>query len=136
MDLSTMPTATDQPERLADGRRPGTRRLLTSMLALAGLSLAGCSAGEAVTTRSLRASRQIWNKANIQDYNLEWTATGAQQAHYLVSVRSGRVASIRSLIRDREGRARELDVHPADPSYYSVDGLFKTIEREMDEAAS
>ncbi|MDB5352666.1 MAG: hypothetical protein JWN86_3913 [Planctomycetota bacterium] len=100
-------------------------------LTLCLIALAGCAGGEDVTTRSIANARRIWDAAKIRDYDLEWTSSGARDGHYRIFVRDGKVRSIRAFVDDRkERRVREIEVKPGDPSYYSVDGLFKILEEE------
>ncbi len=89
--------------------------------------LAGCSGGENVTTRALNKARQLWERARVRDYNLEWITTGARNGHYLVYVRGGKVREIRIVEPD----GRQIEAHPGDPSYYGIDGLFRIIEEEQ-----
>jgi hypothetical protein len=107
-------------------RRYGKR---TVVLAAVGFAVLGCSRGETVTARSLAAARRVWKSANLRDYDLEWTSRGARDGHYRVFVRGGLVRSVRAV--DRDGSEHELK--PADPSYFSVDGLFLVIQDEMDQ---
>jgi len=88
--------------------------------------LAGCAGGQEVTTKSLGNARRLWDRAGIRDYDLEWTSSGLRSSRYRVAVRGGRVESIESIY---QGRA--YSVHPADPGYYGVEGLFLTIEEEL-----
>ncbi len=104
-------------------------RMIAGFLVI--LAVSGCGGGEDVTVRSLANARRTWDAANVRDYDLEWTAAGARDAHYLVYVRGGQVKSIRATIRDnRTGEMRQIEAKPADPSYYGVEGLFKILEEE------
>ncbi len=110
------------------GQVPRTHRetLLTVLLLL---TLSGCGSGIDVSTRTLAEARRVWDKAGITSYNLEWTTTGARAGHYRVYVRDGEVKSVLSVDADAKTRA----AHPADPSYYGVDGLFRVLDEELDE---
>jgi hypothetical protein len=111
-------------------RRPGFEARRIGRFALAAVvaaAVAGCSRGEPVTADSLAAARQTWGRAGIRDYQLEWKATGASPAHYLVTVRDGAVARITSRTPDGSW----IEVHPAEPRFYGVDGLFTTIADEL-----
>jgi hypothetical protein len=91
------------------------------------LALAGCAGGEGVTTRSIAEARRRWEQAAIRDYDLEWTSSGASRAHYVVTVRGGQVRSIESILPD----GKRLAVHPAEPRFYGVEGLFMIIGDEL-----
>lgn len=104
----------------------------TRTLAVLALFLAGCGTGRDVTERSLREARIRWNRANVRDYDLEWSSSGLRAGHYRVTVRGGRVQQVRTVTPD----GREIEAHPGDPSFYAVDGLFQTIEDELEQAHS
>jgi hypothetical protein len=91
------------------------------------LALAGCSGGVDVTDQSIADARQRWERAAIHDYDLEWTSSGSSRAHYLVAVRNGQVRSITSLLPD----GKTLEVHPAEPRFYGVEGLFMIVGDEL-----
>jgi hypothetical protein len=91
------------------------------------LAVAGCASGENVTPQALTRAKQKWAAANIQNYNLEWTSTGPRTSRYRVTVRGGKVQRVDSILPD--GRA--IEMHPAKPRYYGVDGLFLVIEEEL-----
>jgi hypothetical protein len=86
----------------------------------------GCGQGEEVTTDALHEARERWQRAGIEDYNLEWTTTGARAGHYRVFVRGGEVRSVR-LVQD----GQEREARPGDKSYYGIDGLFRVIDEEL-----
>jgi hypothetical protein len=90
------------------------------------ITLAGCAGGEDVTPRNLTDARERWEEAGLRDYDLEWTTSGARENHYLVFVRDGQVHEIRRIEPD----GRQTVARPGDPSYYSVEGLFRTMEEE------
>jgi hypothetical protein len=92
------------------------------MLAL----VAGCG-GQEVTPERLKAARQTWQRARIDDYDLEWTSTGARNVHYRVFVRGGTVEAIYSVLPD----GREIVAKPGEPKYFGVDGLFRTIDDDL-----
>lgn len=96
-------------------------------------SLPACGPTLDVTEPALREARAKWNRANVRDYNLEWVAQGPRlSGHYVVFVRGGRVEQVRSI----QSGGREIIVKPGDPHFYSIDGLFQTLEEELDQARS
>jgi hypothetical protein len=97
--------------------------LAISVLALA---LPGCGGGQYVSTQALRDARALWVKANLRDYNLEWTSSGLQDGHYRVYVRGGRVRAIYTVLAN----GKEVEAHPAQAEMFGVEGLFKVIEEE------
>src|SRR5436305_12786953 len=92
--------------------------LLRMVVGVAFCLVAGCSGGQPVTPQSIADARKVWEQAGIRDYDLEWTATGMNNAHYLVTVRGGTVRKIESIARD----GRRFEVHPAEVRFYGVDG--------------
>ena len=106
-------------------------RITRLALPLLALVVAGCGGGRDVTADSVAAARKLWKDANIRNYDLEWTTSGAQEGHYLVYVRDGAVRAIRQVVRNpRDGVVRTIDARPGNMSYYGIDGLFKIIEEE------
>jgi Family of unknown function (DUF6174) len=101
--------------------------LATIALALGLVAFSGCGGGQDVTPQALRAARQTWERARLRDYDLEWTSSGAQTAHYRVSVRGGVVASVRSVLPD----GREIEARTAQPQSFGIDGLFQILEEEL-----
>lgn len=112
--------------------RPATilRRIL---LPLAGLLACGCSGGaQDVNAENLGRAERAWSGAKVRDYDLEWTTRGERDAHYRVFVRDGQVRAVHQFVEDRRaGVVREIRAKPGDPSYYSIDGLFKIIREEQ-----
>jgi Family of unknown function (DUF6174) len=107
-------------------QRPRLRpRLWVSILA-ASLATGGCSGGQDVSADGINAARQLWSKAGIRDYELEYT-TAPAHGHFLVTVHGGEVQRVESI---QPGGAR-VELHPGAPRYYSVDGLFVTIADEL-----
>ncbi|MGC8640667.1 MAG: hypothetical protein ACP5XB_12405 [Isosphaeraceae bacterium] len=84
-------------------------------------------AGQSVTPEALAAARKTWEKIGIDDYDLEWMASGRVTAHYYVTVRGSKVQKIESIAPD----GRRFEVHPGEPRFYSVEGLFTTIADEL-----
>jgi hypothetical protein len=76
-------------------RRPRPRLVTLAVLLVAG-PMVGCSDGQEVTPQALEQAKQLWKKAGIRDYELEWTVSGANNAHYDVTVRGGEVSKIDS----------------------------------------
>jgi hypothetical protein len=77
----------------------------------------------AVTRERLAAARSQWRAANIVDYDLDLDVSGVQTGRYHVVVRQGKVADI-----SLNGRPAESNA----PDYYTVDGLFQTLEEYLD----
>lgn len=101
----------------------------------------GCGNSVDVSTRSIREAKRTWDESNIRDYDLEWRSTGDQPGHYLVYVRQGKVREVRRILETkREIQANNgrnvIEAHPGDPTLYSVEGLFRILEQELDEAQS
>ena len=70
-----------------------------------------------------RGRTKNWAAAGIRNYDLEWTASGASSAHYFVTVRGGEVRKVEAVAPD----GRKYELHPAEPRFFGVDGLFTTI---------
>jgi hypothetical protein len=102
------------------------RLLSGAILAVSGL-LGGCSAGVAVTPEALAQAKAAWARAGVRDYDLEWTSSGLATGHYAVTVRGGAVRKVESVAPD----GRRFELHPAEPRFYGVDGLFTTIADEL-----
>jgi hypothetical protein len=90
-------------------------------------AMAGCAGGQEVTPEAIEQAKQLWTKAGIRDYDLEWTVTGAQNNHFYVTVHGGEARKVESVQPDGQRFASK----PADTRYYSVDGLFLTIANEL-----
>jgi hypothetical protein len=108
---------------------PGLRRNGCARLGLAAalIAAAGCSGGREVTPESVQAARQLWERAGIRDYDLEWNLTGPTTAHYLVTVRDGDVRKIESIQPD----GRKFPLRSNEAAMFGVEGLFKTMDREL-----
>jgi hypothetical protein len=80
---------------------------------------------EPVKRERLAAARQQWEAANVASYTMDLDVSGAQTGRYHVEVVDGKLSRI-----TRNGQ-------PADPAagdYWTVEGLFRTIEEELDAA--
>ncbi len=108
------------------GWRPGQHVARVGVLAIAAFAI-GCSRGQEVTPEALTQARQLWKDAGISDYELEWTATGPNNAHYDVTVQGGEVRKVISVLPD----GQRMEPRAADTRFYSVDGLFLTIADEL-----
>jgi hypothetical protein len=93
---------------------------------MACLAFGGCSGGDDVTAVNIKTARELWAKAGIRDYDLEYT-TAPANGHFLVTVREGVVKKVEGI---GPGGARN-ELHPGAPRYYSVDGIFTTIADEL-----
>jgi hypothetical protein len=107
-------------------RRPLARRLIWHAILAACAAAIGCSGGQPVTDENISAARQVWAKAGIRDYDLEYT-TAPASGHFLVTVRDGVVKKVEGV--GPGGERSELRL--AAPRYYSVDGIFTTIADEL-----
>ena len=91
------------------------------------IAAAGCGGGREVTPESVQAARQRWNRAGIRDYDLDWSVSGRNNAHYVVTVRGGEVRKIESIQPD----GKRVVLRSADAEMFGVDGLFRTIDEEL-----
>lgn len=103
---------------------------LTSALLLIALAGCGGNGGEEVTSRSLARARRQWEQAKIRDYNIEWTTSGARSNRYRVYVRNDEVRSVRMVQPD----GSEVEGRSAQPRFFGVDGLFRVMEEELEQA--
>ena len=87
----------------------------------------GCAGGQEATPDAIKQARDLWTKADIRDYELDWTVTGAQNNHYFVTVHDGKVGTVESVRPD----GQRFALKPAETRFYSVDGLFLTIADEL-----
>lgn len=99
---------------------------MSAILAIMGM-IGGCAGGQQATPVAVEQARELWKKAGIRDYDLEWTVGGAQTNHYVVQVRDGEVRQIEAISPDGSRRSPRIP----DTRYYSVDGLFLTIANEL-----
>ena len=109
-----------------------TRRLRTrwyARLALLALVIAtaGCGSGQEVTPESVQAAKQLWTRAGIRDYDLDWSVSGPNNAHYFVTVRGGEVRTVEMVARD--GTRSPSRSH--ETRLFGVDGLFRTMAEEL-----
>ena len=88
---------------------------------------AGCAGGQEVTPDLVTQAKRLWAQAKIGDYDLDWNVRGPNNARYFVTVRGGEVRKIESISRD----GGKVELHPGDPRFFSVDGLFHTIDDEL-----
>ena len=107
-------------------RKLRARPLLWPGIIFACLASGGCSGGQDVSADGIKAARELWSKAGIRDYELEYT-TAPANGHFLVTVHDGEVKKVESI---QPGGTR-VEMHPGAPRYYSVNGLFVTIADEL-----
>jgi hypothetical protein len=100
-----------------------------AMLGVLAISVAtiGCAGGQEATPEAIEQARQLWTKAGIRDYDLDWTVTGPNNSHYLVTVHGAQVRKVASIQPDGD----TIELHPPDTRFYNVDGLFLTIADEL-----
>jgi hypothetical protein len=108
------------------------RRLRMGWYATLGLpaflmAITGCGGGLEATPEAVHSARQLWTGAGIQDYDLDWSVTGPNTAHYLVTVRGGEVRTV-EMIRPDGGK---VELHPEKKQFFGVDGLFLTMDEEL-----
>ena len=105
-------------------------RLVTCLcIAACLLASSGCGeTGEPLDAARLDRNQATWTASGPADYNLEWQSISSRnQSVYRVYVRNGKVESIRLLRPD--GKA--IALKPAEPEFYSIPGLFRTIREEL-----
>ena len=69
----------------ADEKRLRWHRTIWLGVLAACLACGGCSGGQNVTAPNIKAARELWAKAGIRDYDLEYT-TAPANGHYFVTV--------------------------------------------------
>lgn len=79
-----------------------------------------------MTTVNIKSARELWAKAGIRDYDLEYT-TAPANGHYLVTVHDSEVKKVDAIQPD----GSRIELHPGAPRYYSVEGIFLTIADEL-----
>jgi hypothetical protein len=109
-----------------------TRRLRMGWHARLGLptlliAIVGCGGGQEVTPEAVRAARELWTRASLPDYDLDWSVSGPNNAHYFATVRGGEVRKV-EMIRPDGGK---VELHPEKKQFFGVDGLFLTMEEEL-----
>ncbi len=112
---------------MALAKRPRTRWYARLGLSAILITAAGCGGGREVTPESVQAARQLWNRAGIRDYDLDWSVSGRNSAHYLVTVRDGEVRKIELIQPD----GRKVAARSGEAEMFGVEGLFKTMDREL-----
>jgi hypothetical protein len=114
-------------------RMPGAvfcRSLRRAVLVLlVSIPMIGCGeSGDPVQQDRIERDAARWASANIRDYDLTWQSTSTRNhSLYRVYVRESEVRAVRMIRPD--GKA--IALKPADPGFYSVDGLFRTIREEL-----
>ena len=78
---------------------------------------------EPVTRERLARARASWDAAGITSYDLRFRTSGARNGTYHVEVRDGQ--AVRIIL---DGRL----ANPAEKDFYTVEGLFRTIEEELE----
>jgi hypothetical protein len=91
------------------------------------IAIAGCGGGEEVTPAAIAKAKQLWARADIRDYDLDWSIRGPNNAHYLVTVRGGEVRKLEMFQPD----GSKVELRSARPDTFGVDGLLRTLEEEL-----
>lgn len=99
--------------------------LLGVALGAATLLLLLREEGETLTEAGLREARERWEAADVSDYDLAISVRGAQSGDHAVRVRGGVVVSMTTGGEEVPERVRP---------YWSVDGLFRFLEEELENA--
>jgi len=96
------------------------------VLAAGALVLILRKGGEPLTAEAVAAGRSLWEKKGPKDYDLSIEITGAQEGLHRIEVRGGRVARMTTGGEPVPERVWSL---------WSVEGLFRFLETELDNAA-
>jgi hypothetical protein len=91
------------------------------------VTFAGCDRGQVVSPEAIDQAKRLWSLASIRDYELDWSTSGPNNAHYVVTVRGGEVRKVDAIEPD----GRRVELHPGSPRFFGVDGLFVTIADEL-----
>jgi hypothetical protein len=78
---------------------------------------------EPVTREALAKCEQLWEQSQISSYDWDLGVSGDQTGQYHVEVRNGQPTAITLNGRPAESHAAE---------YFTVQGVFQTIEEELD----
>jgi hypothetical protein len=108
------------------GRRRAGWRARLGLAALAVVA-SGCGRSQTATAEAVNAARRLWSRAGIRDYDLDWSVSGRNNAHYLVTVRGGEVQRIDAVQPD----GGKVPLRSNEARMYGVDGLFRTIDEEL-----
>lgn len=100
-----------------------------SLVATVTVVLSGCGeTGDPLTIDRLEKDQTLWAEVGPRDYDLRWQSLSSRnQAVYQVYVRNAEVKAVRLVRPD----GKVVALKPADTSFYSVDGLFRTIREEI-----
>lgn len=105
-----------------DRRRGVKITAVAGLLIVVGVTWWMRSGMSPVTAARLDAAEASWREAAIHHYDMRVETSGAQQGRYELEVRDGLLKSI-----ERDG----VPGTPADGAYWTVDGLFRTLRREL-----
>jgi Family of unknown function (DUF6174) len=110
-------------------KRTGVSWIATVSIGAILGSAFGCGGGKEVAPEAIAAAKRLWTNAGIRDYDLElnWSTSGMNTAHYVITVHAGTVQKVESIQPD----GRRIVLVPGAAKYYSVDGLFLTIADEL-----
>jgi hypothetical protein len=129
-DLETVAKA-GSPAGDAARNHPVPRRLLLIGLLIAAVAVAAAvvvirlfaaARIPELTVEMLNAAEELWQRADPQNYDIEIELRGAQPGTVNVQVRGGSVVAL-----TRNGRTPQ----PRTWRYWSVPGMFETLEREL-----
>lgn len=93
------------------------------LVSVAWLLLSGRT--EPLTRERLAAAERLWQAADITSYDMDLQTGGAMPGKYHIEVHGGELTKL-----ERNGRP----ANPAEGEYWTLDGLFRIIEQDLDEA--
>jgi hypothetical protein len=107
-------------------RRPGWLIAAFVLGATVGLLLLGRKPAKPLTAERLAAARATWTEEAPDSYTLELTVRGALNETHVVVVRGGEVVSMTT---------GDIEAPEGSWPYWSVEGLFDTLQTELGNAA-
>ena len=75
-----------------------------------------------LTPARIDTAETTWREAAIRNYDMQVKTSGAQHGIYDLTVRDGQLKSI---------KCGGVAADPADGAYWTVEGLFRTLRREL-----